>query len=95
MNSSGAIDVKINGSALDEKSTFKMLGMSFSTQLGRGSCIVCIDKTASMKIGTLIRSIKFILRVRSINLPSDLAFCLVGTFSLIGNVPLVGTRYTD
>ena len=48
-----------------------------------------------LKIGTLIRSIKFILRVRSINLPSDLAFCLVGTFPLIGNVPLVGTRYTD
>ena len=32
-NSSGAIDVKMNGPFLEEKSSFKMLGLTFSSEL--------------------------------------------------------------
>ena len=32
-NITGAIDVKMDGSAIEEKSTFKMLGMTFSSKL--------------------------------------------------------------
>ena len=33
-NNTGAIDVKIHGYALQEKSSFKMLGLTFSSKLG-------------------------------------------------------------
>ena len=32
-NNTGAIDVKMGGSALEEKSSFKMLGLTFSSKL--------------------------------------------------------------
>ena len=32
----GAIDVKMNGSVLEEKSSFKMLGLTFSSKLDLG-----------------------------------------------------------
>ena len=56
----GAIDVKIDGSVLEEKTSFKMLGLIFSSKLDWGSYIVSIAKTASKKIGALIRSMKFL-----------------------------------
>ena len=56
----GAIDGKMDGSVLEEKTSFKMLGLTFSSKLGWGSYIVSIAKTASKKIGALIRSMKFI-----------------------------------
>ena len=56
----GAIGVKMGGSVLEEKSSFKMLGLTFSSKLDWGSYIVSIAKTASKKIGTLIRSMKFL-----------------------------------
>ena len=43
-NNSGSIDVKMDECALEEKSSFKMLGLTFS----------------SKKIGALIRSMKFL-----------------------------------
>ena len=46
---SGAIDVKMGGSALEEKTSFKMLGLTFSSKLDWGSYIVSIAKTASRK----------------------------------------------
>ena len=58
-NNTGAIDVKIDGSVLEEKSSFKMLGLIFSSKLDWGSYINCIAKSASKKIGALIRSMKF------------------------------------
>ena len=58
-NNTGSIDVKIDGSVLEEKSSFKMLGLTFSTKLDCGSYIISIAKTASQKIGALIRSMKF------------------------------------
>ena len=55
-----AIDVKMNGSVLEEKTYLKMLGLTFSSKLGWGSYIVSIAKTASKKIGALICSMKFL-----------------------------------
>ena len=59
-NNNGSIDVKMDGSALEEKSSFKMLGLTFSSKLDWGSYMIYIAKTASKKIGALIRSMKFI-----------------------------------
>ena len=58
-NNNGSIDVKMGGSILEEKSS-KMLGLTFSSKLDWGSYIISIAKTASKKIGALIRSMKFL-----------------------------------
>ena len=70
-NSNGSIDVKINGSVLEEKSSFKILGLTFSSKLDWGSWIISISKTASKKIGALIRFMKF--------LSPEVALCLKST----------------
>ena len=49
-NNNGSIDVKMDGSVLEEKSSFKMLGLTFSSKLDWGSHIISIAKTASKKI---------------------------------------------
>ena len=54
-----AIDVKMDGSVLEEKSSFKMLGLTFFFKLDWDSYIISIAKTASKKIRPLIRSMKF------------------------------------
>ena len=59
-NNSGAIDVKMDGSVLEEKPSCKMLGLTFSSELDCGSYIISNAKTASKKIGALIRSMKFL-----------------------------------
>ena len=59
-NNNGSIDVKMGGFILEEKSSFKMLGLTFSSRLDWGSYIISIAKTASKKIGALIRSMKFL-----------------------------------
>ena len=56
----GAIDVKMDRSVLEEKTSFKVLGLNFSSVLDWGSYIVSIAKTASKNIGALIRSMKFL-----------------------------------
>ena len=58
-NNNDSIDVKMGGSILQEKSSFKMLGLTFSSNLGWGSYIISVTKSASKKIGALIRSIRF------------------------------------
>ena len=50
----------MDGSVLDEESSFKMLGLNFSSKLDWGSYIVSVAKSASKKIGALIRSMKFL-----------------------------------
>ena len=50
----------MNGSVLEKKSSFKILGLTFSSKLDWGSYIISIAKTASKKIGALIRSMKFL-----------------------------------
>ena len=59
-NNTDAIDVKMDGSVLEEKSSFKMLGLTFSSKLDWGSYIISIAKTASKKIEALIHSMKFL-----------------------------------
>ena len=59
-SNSGSIDVEMNGSVLERKSYFKTLGLTFCSKLDRGSYIISIAKTASKKIGALIRSMKFL-----------------------------------
>ena len=59
-NNTDAIDVKMEGSFIEGKSSFKMLGLTISSELDWGSYIISIAKTASKKIGALICSMKFL-----------------------------------
>ena len=59
-NNNGFIDVKMDAFVIEEKSSFKMLGLTFSAKLDWDSYIISIAKTAFRKIGTLIRSMKFL-----------------------------------
>ena len=59
-NNNSSIGVKMDGSVLEEKSSFKILGLTFSSKLDWGSYIISIAKTASKKIRALIRSMKFL-----------------------------------
>ena len=59
-DNNGSIDVKIDGSVLEEKSSFKMLGLTFSSKLDWGSYIISTAKTTSKKIAALLRSMKFL-----------------------------------
>ena len=59
-NNTGNIDVKMDGSILEENSSFKMMGLTFSSKFDWGPYINCIAKTASKKIGALIHSMMFL-----------------------------------
>ena len=59
-NNTGTIDVKMDGSVLEEKSSFEMLGLTFSSKLDWGSYIISTAKTACKKIEALICSMKFL-----------------------------------
>ena len=62
-NSTVAIDGEMDGSVLEEKLSFKMLGQRFSSKLDWGSYIISISDTVSKKIvGVLICSMKFLSR---------------------------------
>ena len=50
----------MNGSVLEEITSFKMLGLTFSSELDWGSYIVSVAKTISNKFEALIRSVKFL-----------------------------------
>ena len=49
-NNIGAIDVKMDGSVLEKKLSFKMLGLSFSSKLDWGSYVVCLLKLNPKKL---------------------------------------------
>ena len=59
-SNTGAIYVKMDGSFLEEKISFKMLGLTFCSILECGFYIMSIAKSAYEKIGTLICSMKFL-----------------------------------
>ena len=88
-NNNGSIDVKMNGSVLEEKSSFKMLGSSFSSKLDWGSYIISIAKTASKKIEALILAMEFLspevgLYLYKSTIPTCMEYCchvLVGVSS--------------
>ena len=50
----------MDGSVLEEKSSFKMLGLTLSSKQDWGSYIISIAETACKKIGALICSVKFL-----------------------------------
>ena len=52
--------MKIDGSVLEEKSSFKMLGLTFSSKVDWDSYLSSIAEAVSEKIGTLIPSMKFV-----------------------------------
>ena len=58
LNNAGAIDVKMDGSVLEEK-IILMLGLTFSSKLDWISDIISSAKTASKNIGALICSKDF------------------------------------
>ena len=53
-NNTGAIDVKMDESVFEENLSFKMLVLTLSSKLDRGSYFIPVGKTASKKIGALI-----------------------------------------
>ena len=59
-NNNGSIDVKMDEPVLEEKSSFKMLVLTFSFKLDWGSYIISIAETSSKKFGALICSMKFL-----------------------------------
>ena len=84
--------MKMDESVLNEKSSFKILGLTFCFKSDWGSYIISIAKTASKKIGALIRSVKFlsaeVALCISINLPYNHAW---NSVVMSGLVLLVGT----
>ena len=69
-NNTGAIDVELDGSVLEEKSSFKMLGLTFSPKLD----------WASKKIGALICCMKFLspkvaLYLYKVTIPPFMEYC--------------------
>ena len=49
----------MDGSVLEERLSFKILGLTFYSKLDWGSYIISIGKTIYKKIGALICSMKF------------------------------------
>ena len=46
-NNKGFLDVKMDGSVFEKRSSFKMLGLTFSSKFDWGSYIISIAKTVS------------------------------------------------
>ena len=61
-NNTGAIDIEMDGSVIEEKLSYEMLRLTFFSKLDLGSYIISITKIASKKIRTSIRSMKFLYR---------------------------------
>ena len=59
-NNTVAMDVKMDWPVLEEKSSYEILRLTFSSKLDWGSYSISIAKTASKKIGALICSVKFL-----------------------------------
>ena len=57
---SGVIDIKMDKAVLEEKSSFHLPGITFTSKLDWGSYIVSISKATTNKIGALLSSMKFL-----------------------------------
>ena len=87
----GAFNMKMDRALFEQKPSFRMLGLSFSSKFNWASSIFCIVKPNFMKITVLIRSMKFLsseVKFISMNLPIDLAW---NTVVMSGLVPLATT----
>ena len=60
LSNSGVIDIKLEKAVLEEKSSFCLLGLSFTPKLKWGSYIISIAKAAFKKIGALLCSVEFL-----------------------------------
>ena len=80
-NNAGAIDVKMDGSVLEEKSFFKMVGLTFFSKLDRRFFIISIAKTASEIVGGSF-FLSWLLCI-SVNLPYVDAWSIVVTSGLV------------
>ena len=95
-NSTGAIDVKRDGSVLEEKSFFKMLGLTLSSKLDWGSYIIFIAETASKKIGALIHFSKFLFPEVALYLyKSTIWPCMEYCCHVWGNAPICYLELLD
>ena len=81
----------MDGSALGEKSSFKMVGLSFSSKVDWGSYIISIAKTASKKIEALICSMKFLSPEVALYLYKSTNAHVWNTVVTSGLVPAVAT----
>ena len=81
----------MDGSVLEKKSSFKMLGLTFSSKLDWGSYIISIAKTASKKIGAIIRSMKFLSPGVALYLYKSTIHHVWNTVVTSGLVPLFAT----
>ena len=87
-NNNGSIDVKMDRSVFEEKSSFKVLGLIFSSKLDWGSYIISIGKTTSKKIGVLIRFTKFLSPVVALYLyKSTIRSCLEYCYHVWAEAP--------
>ena len=75
-NNTGSIDVKMEGSVLEEKSSFKMLGLTFFSELDWNSYIISVAKTAFNKIGDLICAMMFLSPEISLYLSKSPYVCM-------------------
>ena len=72
-NNTCVVDVKMDGSVHEGKSSFEMLGLTFSSKFDCGSNIISIAKTVSKKTGALICSRNFFL-LRLLCIPINLPY---------------------
>ena len=95
-NNNGSIDVKMGGSVLEEKSSFKMLGLTFSSKLDWGSYIISNAKTASQKIGALICSMKFLSPEVALYLyKSTICLCMEYCCHILADAPSCYLKLLD
>ena len=78
----------MDGSTLEEKSSFKMLGLTFSSKLDWSSYIISIAKIASKKMGDLICSMKFLsLEVTLYFYKSTIRLCMEYCYHVWAGAP--------
>ena len=82
----------MDGSILEKKSSFKMLGMTFFSKLDWGSYVISIAKTASKKIGALILSMKF-LSSEVFFITIKLPYALVWNTDLMSGLVTLGATW--
>ena len=81
----------MGGYVLEEKSSFKMWVLTFSSKFYWGYYIISIAKAVSKKIGSLILSIKFISPEVALYLYKSTIRSYGNTVVTSGRVPLVAT----
>ena len=65
----------MDGSVLEEKSSFNMLGLTFSSKLDWDSYIISVVKIASKKIGALIHSPEVSMNLSKSTIQPCMEYC--------------------